>query len=320
MKVKTGAEKIWVSVDGGGTKTQVCAGGASGQILFDETFGGINYKSSGVENVKAVLGAAVRKMMSATGSGLDGIMGMVMGISGCDTREDLDLYYSLMEQLGIRKPGLYICNDTEFTFRALSSGTGISMVGGTGSIACAFRDGSLIGRTGGWGAPLSDEGSGYWIGAHVLRRLIRWLDGTQTEYAPVFERILASLETPEKEAAAAIATMGASRVASFSTLIFDEARLGDSLCGETIGMARDHLLRLYVTLAKRCAFDPGFDLVAAGGLFSDSGFRESFFRQAADALPASKVNFIYSELAPAVAGLAYVRKRYSPQGPGLATQ
>lgn len=313
MKDQANAEKIWVSVDGGGTKTQVCACGDNGQILFDETFAGINYKSSGVESVQQVLGAAFGKMLSATGSGLDGIMGMVMGISGCDTGEDLDLYYNLMERLGVRRPGVYICNDTEFTFRALSSGTGISMVGGTGSTACAFREGNLIGRTGGWGAPLSDEGSGYWIGAHVLRRLIRWLDGTQTEYAPVFERILAALEIPEKDAAAAIATMGASRVASFSTLIFDEARRGDPLCGETISMARGHLLRLYVTLARKCAFEPGFDLVVVGGLFSDSGFREAFFRQAAEALPASAANFIYSELAPAVAGLAYVRKRYSRQ-------
>lgn len=313
MKTSKTAGTIWVSVDGGGTKTQVCAGDATGRVLFDETFGGINYKSSGIENVKQMLNAAVRRLLFVTGSQLKDIMGMVMGISGCDTEEDLHLYYGFMEQIGIRKPRLYICNDTEFNFRALSDGNGISMVAGTGSIACAFRDGSLTDRSGGWGAPLSDEGSGYWIGARVLRRLIRWLDGTQKEFSPVFKRILESLDTPEKEAASRIATLSTSQVASCSTLIFEQARLEDTLCGETISMAVDHLLKLFVALANRCAFEEGFDLVVVGGLFSDSGFRESFFRQATGAFPGLKVNCIYSELPPAVAGLAYVVKRYSRQ-------
>lgn len=313
MKTSKASEKIWVSVDGGGTKTQVCAGDASGRLLFNETFGGINYKASDIESVKQVLDAAVRKLLDTTGAENGGIAGMVMGISGCDTAEDLDLYYGLMERLGLVKPRLYICNDTEFAFRALSDKIGISMVGGTGSIAYAYRDGNVIDRAGGWGSPLSDEGSGYWIGARVLSRLIRWLDGTQSAAFPVYERILETLGTSVSEAASKIATLGIPQVAAYSALVFEQARLGDDLCRETMREAISELLKLYVTLARRNAFEAGIDLVVVGGLFNDSGFRESFFQQAQDALPGLKAVCIHAGPAPALDGLSYVRKRYSQQ-------
>ena len=38
---------IWVSLDGGGTKTQVCACNENDEIIFDRIFPAINYKSVG---------------------------------------------------------------------------------------------------------------------------------------------------------------------------------------------------------------------------------------------------------------------------------
>ena len=47
---------------------------------------------------------------------------------------------------------------------------GVVIIAGTGSIAYGHNGQGQAARAGGWGYVLGDEGSGYWIGRHALRR------------------------------------------------------------------------------------------------------------------------------------------------------
>ncbi|KAJ5093142.1 N-acetylmuramic acid 6-phosphate etherase [Penicillium angulare] len=64
--------------------------------------------------------------------------------------------------------------------------TGIALIAGTGSVATAFKGDSRgemiqIGRIGGWGALLGDEGSAFDIGKQALQALLRKVEAAQGE-------------------------------------------------------------------------------------------------------------------------------------------
>ena len=55
--------KVWISVDGGGTKTQFCACNIEGQKLYDRSFALSNYKSSNLKQVSENLQEAFKNLM-----------------------------------------------------------------------------------------------------------------------------------------------------------------------------------------------------------------------------------------------------------------
>ena len=61
------------------------------------------------------------------------------------------------------------------------------LIAGTGSIGLAILNGRQY-RVGGWGLPVSDEGSGAWIGREVLRRVLMAYDG-RVAWTPLLRRV-----------------------------------------------------------------------------------------------------------------------------------
>ena len=104
--------KVWISVDGGGTKTQFCACNIEGQKLYDRSFALSNYKSSNLKQVSENLQEAFKNLMKTLNCRESDVAGVVMGLSGCDTKEDVEVYKSIMKQTEISEEKIYICNDT----------------------------------------------------------------------------------------------------------------------------------------------------------------------------------------------------------------
>lgn len=106
-----------------------------------------------------------------------------IGVAGVDRPQDImDLTPVLSKLFSISPgPNLRIENDTCLLASPLSRhsdvNTAVVAISGTGSIVVSFEenpDGGLqaLGRAGGWGWLLGDEGSGYYIGREALRRIL----------------------------------------------------------------------------------------------------------------------------------------------------
>ena len=177
---------VWVAVDGGGTKTHMSVCDSQKRILFDKVFGSTNYKAYSKEEVHAAMAGAWQEMRETLSIGSDAVRGAVIAVSGCDSRQDEAFYRDLMTEIGMPPRRTLVCNDTEGIYRGMTNEKGICLVAGTGAIACAYDEEKQIARAGGWGAPLSDIGSGYWIGSQILQRYLLWLDGFDVPDDPVF--------------------------------------------------------------------------------------------------------------------------------------
>jgi len=303
-------DNIWIAVDGGGTKTAFCACNSAGIKIYDKTFGNANYKVSDLGAVTENLIKAYNTMLSDLQILPEQIAGMVMGIAGCDSQQDVDIYLNIMRQAGIPKDKLYICNDTELIFRAISDEDGICAVAGTGSIVGGFNENAMVARMGGWGSPLSDEGSGYWVGAKILRGMIRWLDGMDEPYNPIYDEIRKRFISVEPELQWVLSALSITEVASVAPLVFAYATEGDDNCREIIRQAAEHLVGLIVNLCTKIKYAGRFTVVLVGGLFSNEEFYKTVKAGVRQLLPDSDIAFRRPENSPAEDGLLFARKRY----------
>jgi glucosamine kinase len=110
---------------------------------------------------------------------------------------------------------------------------------GTGSIGWAMLDGQEI-RVGGWGFPISDEGSGAWIGCEAIRRVLLAVDGLASWthlLSAVFSRF--SLD-PHR----IVHWMGTARPQDFAALapiVVEHALSGDSEAVALMERAAHHI-------------------------------------------------------------------------------
>ncbi|MDD2958347.1 MAG: BadF/BadG/BcrA/BcrD ATPase family protein [Lachnospiraceae bacterium] len=302
--------KLWVSVDGGGTKTTICACDEHYKKVFDESFGCSNYKAAGLKTVSEILVNAFEHMMNTLKCTKENIAGVVMAIAGCDTQKDVLVYKNIMKSTKIEEEKLFVCNDTEAIFRSLSDKDGICVVAGTGSIVCAYDKNGLRTRVGGWGSPLSDEGSGYWIGAELLKKVIRWYDGVNEESRPVYKEIEKQYSRSGTELAWVLTSLSVKEVAAVSSFVFQYAKQGDELCKEIIQRATDSLIQQISVICKKMSYKKSFSILMVGGLFNDGDFLQRVKMGITEQFQLQKIEFLRPENSPAEDGLNFAKKLF----------
>lgn len=112
---------------------------------------------------------------------------------------------------------------------------GAVVIVGTGSVGWAVLNGKIH-RVGGWGMPISDEGSGAWLGCESVRRLLWALDGRHSWTALL--RALGERFANDAHAVAAWAQSASpGDFGSLAPLIFEHAAAGDPVARQLVGFA-----------------------------------------------------------------------------------
>ena len=162
-----------LGIDGGGTKSRARLADTSGRTLA-EANGGPATLRFGPEDAFAAIRACTATCFSRAGlSGREGDTVACLALAGA-TEPGL-----LAAALAHRHPfgRAILASDAEAACIGAHAGAdGGVVVVGTGSIGWAIL-GTDAYRIGGWGFPLSDEGSGAWIGSEAIRRALRAHDG-----------------------------------------------------------------------------------------------------------------------------------------------
>ena len=173
--------KYFVGIDGGGTKTALCAAATRDISKIDFQSTGIKYaitsgtswREHGAKGVAGKLAKAVEDMS------IDGqIAGIAMGLPCYGESHEGDV--ALEQEVSRTFPDIpvYITNDVEVGWAgSLALESGINIVAGTGSIAYGKYSHGNTARSGGWSEFFGDEGSCYWVGRKVLELFSKQADG-----------------------------------------------------------------------------------------------------------------------------------------------
>jgi len=262
------AKRHVLGIDAGGTKTRAILTDESGRVVGGSRGGGANLRTHGELQVEKVLHAVVEQAEAEAGARADAL---ALGIAGADRPEDHAVLREILRRIGF-KDRVVVANDARIAFVAGSERrVGLALICGTGSIAWGRNASGRIARAGGWGWHLGDEGSGFWIGEHAIRSVLRAADGrgraTSLE-KPLFEHF--GIARPEEILRALYdSEYPRHRVATFSARVEEAARAGDAVAGELLQAAVNELVLAAESVASRLELPSApYDVVLAGGTFA----------------------------------------------------
>ncbi len=300
------------SIDGGGTKTEFCICDTASGRTTSATFGSTNYKVVGLEEATANLKDSFYKICSLQNIGAEDILGIVIGVSGCDTRQDYEVYDLIARHMRVDMDKVFICNDSELVFRSVAEAPGICAISGTGSIAVGFDKKGGVHRCGGWGSPLSDQGSGYWIGEQVLKEWIRYCDG-QVPGDEIFKKLTSFYHLErERYIPCFIAGFDLSEITSSARLISDEAERGNPVCERVVKAAAFEVADMAAAVYKKLGLTDHerIDLVTSGSIFNGWLYLDAFRKRFRDKVGNANVNDVVFDKSPAQAGIQLARNMF----------
>lgn len=257
-----------LGIDAGGTKTVGLLADERGEILRDTRATGANLRLHGELGVEKVLYQVLDSLAPP-----EPVAAACLGMAGVDRQEDKATIDGVLRRLGLRQ-GVRIVNDAYVALVAgASSGIGIVVVSGTGSIAYGVDPQGDTARAGGWGPLLGDEGSAFWLGHAAVRQGVRAADG-RGPATSLYDRIR---ERVGVEDTAGLVEWfydqehSRDRVARLAGVVEEAARDGDSAASDLLSQAAEHLARAARSVARQLDFPPdgadGYPVVLAGGAF-----------------------------------------------------
>jgi glucosamine kinase len=165
---------LFLGVDGGGTRCRARLADRSRHILGEGAAGPANIRL-GLDTAFASVIDAARQCFAEAGIGEQALARISACLALAGATEPRELASARSRRLPFRHT-LIISDAQAACIGAHGGQDGGVIIIGTGSVGWAMSGGRHY-RVGGWGLPLSDEGSAAWLGREALRQALRAYDG-----------------------------------------------------------------------------------------------------------------------------------------------
>jgi glucosamine kinase len=237
----------FLGVDAGGTSCRARLVDGAGRVLGVGRSGPAN-THVGIERLFETISAATGEAIAAAGLHPAAVARIRAGLGIA----------------GITRPGMKAAIealDWPFASVALTSDAMIANLGahrgadgaililGTGSIAM-MKQGDEMYSIGGYGFPISDEGSGAAMGLSAIRHALRALDG-RTRPTPLSEAVTQEFDHAIPRVIAWMDDAAPGDYARFAPMVFDFAENGDEIALSIIRDAALHVERFIETIMAR---------------------------------------------------------------------
>ncbi|MBQ8081719.1 MAG: XRE family transcriptional regulator [Clostridia bacterium] len=214
----------YLGIDGGGTKTDFVLANKEGKLLKRVTLNSANPFDVGEENAFRVLRDGIYQVCSEIPFSQISVYAGVAGGGAGDYPQKIEEFLK-----GFRFARARNGNDvSECITLGLGDRDGIVVILGTGSIAYTQYQGT-VGKTGGFGYMLGDEGGGYAIGRDMLRAVLEAEEG-YGEKTMLLDSVRKACGT--KTVAENISRFyqgGKKQIASYAPLVFEAWQAGDAV-------------------------------------------------------------------------------------------
>jgi glucosamine kinase len=240
---------FFLGVDAGGTASKARLTDAKGTVIGEGKGGPANTRIG----LKALHGELVGVCLQAVkAAGLsDDLFGTIrcgMGIAGINRMG----MKAQIQELSFPFANVQLSSDAMVAnLGAHLGGDGAILIIGTGSVGLVKRgeDSSSIG---GYGFPISDEGSGAALGLSAIRHALRALDG-RTKPTPLSQAVTKQFDHAIPRVIAWMDSAAPGDYASFAPLVMDYADNGDEIALSIVRDAALHVERFIETIIARGA-------------------------------------------------------------------
>ena len=195
---------------------------------------------------------------------------------------------------------------------AFGSSPGVMLIAGTGSIAFGKSEKGETARAGGWGYPISDEGSGQWIGVEGVREALRARDRGQP--SELLIDLMEKLGASNFEDF--IVRLNAKPSVDFASVfpsVLVASDKGNQVATEILTRAGRELCGMAGTVIERLFREQPVSVATHGGIFASSAIvRNSFAQELGSRY--RKAALLDREVDPARAALERARREFKVAG------
>ena len=251
------SEPLLLGVDGGGTSCRARLATFSSEVLGEATTGPANLRLGIRQSFAAVSSATLLCLHQAglTRFHLPRIVAC-LALAGASEPAQLAAAEAARHPFG----KAVITTDAHAAcIGAHGERDGGIVVVGTGSVGWAIVKGQSY-RVGGWGLPLSDEGSGAWLGGEALRRVL-WARDSRIAWTPLLRALFVDFNSDPHAIVRWSQHATPRDLGAFAPRIFEFGASGDAAAVELIQAAAFHIdalaARLIAVGADRIALVGG---------------------------------------------------------------
>jgi N-acetylglucosamine kinase-like BadF-type ATPase len=237
-----------LGIDGGGTRTRASIL-AGDKLLAHAESGSIKRLRVGAEAAEANLRALLKEVYAQ--AGVTGIYAASIGVASASMPGVKEWITEVFHDFAVERSEV-VGDEVIALDAAFHGGPGILQIAGTGSNTIGRAPDGSRESAGGWSSHLGDEGSGYWIGLHSLRRALKAYDQMfdQTQPTQILEKIGEIWGTPNLDD---LVNLGDSTpgpdFAALAPAINELAQAGDPVAVEVLAQAAADLVE-FVLLVR----------------------------------------------------------------------
>ena len=237
---------LFAGVDGGGTGCRARIQDADGRLLGTGIAGPAALRV-GIERALAEVIKTCRAALEEAGLGADalGSVHAAVGLAGVGRKGALE---ELMRQPHPFRSVAYVHDATIACIGAHGARDGGIVIVGTGSVGFAVVGGREF-RVGGYGFPISDEGSGADVGLHAIRLALRAYDDRAVD-SNLTRDVMTRFNNDPFEAVAWMDPATATDYATFAPLVMRHADAGDPVARRIVRDAAEQIDELVRRLAE----------------------------------------------------------------------
>lgn len=264
--------RYFVGIDGGGTRTTLGIADERGTELL-RRIGPAGIVDARRPSASAeLLVSLVREAVES--AGLEGPASVLCaGLAGVTNAAEREIVEATLTRSGVADRVAVLSDGETALFGALGGGAGILVISGTGSVAYGRSEDGRVGRCGGWGMTLGDEGSGYAVGRAGLRAALLSVDG-RSPPTRLLSDLLGVLGFAAVEALPPwIARSAKGEVALLGVHVLRAAEAGDAVAREIVSEAAlDLAAHVDALVARLGPWNEPPAVVLHGGLARDPLF------------------------------------------------
>jgi glucosamine kinase len=235
---------LLLGVDGGGTQSRARLSTYSGRLLAEAVSGPANLLLGIGASFSSVVDAA-RQCLDTADLAEQNLSCIVACLALAGASEPRQL--AAAKQYGHPFRTAVITTDAHAACIGAHGGKdGGVIITGTGAVGWAVMKEQTY-RIGGWGLPISDEGSGAWIGIEALRRVL-WAHDGRIAWTPLLRVLSTEFANDPHAIVGWTATASPRDFGTFAPCIVGYALRDDAAAVELMQMAAAHIDRLAARL------------------------------------------------------------------------
>jgi N-acetylglucosamine kinase-like BadF-type ATPase len=291
--------KLFIGVDGGGSKTEAAVADVQEKILGTGKSGPANYHVVGlkqaVNNIDRAINLAIaqsKKKLRISDYELR-VRATCLGLASVDSNEDLNLFHKTLKKKFSQKYGrVEVFNDVVIGLHSgTQKGYGCGIIAGTGSNCYAVGKSGKVAWAAGIGHQMSDNGGAVWLTAQMLSKIGKSYDGRgpKTKLEQLFINKLGVANVRSAVRVLYEMFQDKTSLATLAPIIEQAAARGDKVAKELLKAAGDELALMATTVARKVDLQKiSFDIVMVGSVWNVKILQDKFKRQVRKATPRAR--------------------------------